>query len=452
METLSIENIAKAINAKCKGSAKVTSVSTDTRTIENGALFIALKGENFDGHKFMEKAVELGAVAVVSEYECENIENMIIVDDTQKALIDIARYYRTLFNVSTIGVTGSVGKTSTKEMIACILQYKAKTLKNEGNLNNEIGMPLTVLGLDCSYKYGVFEMGMSNFNEISQLSSICKPDIGVITNIGVSHIENLKTQDNILKAKLEILDYMPPDAPLILNGDDKFLRKVDEMTDHPVMYFGIDTSADIVAKDIRQVDKGTEFTICYYGKSIKAYLPTIGKHNIYNALAGFFVGFLCEMPPQDIVKAMSGYKNSGMRQNIDTKNGIIRITDCYNASPQSMRASLEVALTYPCSGKRVCVLGDMLELGEISEEEHIELGRDVARKNIDELVCYGELAKDIKRGAKMVGMKNARWFDNKNEAAEYLNSILIPGDLVLFKASRGIKLEDVIKQMDGDAQ
>lgn len=447
VEKMSLKKLSEAIGAKCRGDSEVSGVCIDTRKLKKGDLFVAIKGERVDGHDLIEQAFSLGASGAVSTHDIEGYDNIIIVEDTVKALMGLAKYYRSLFSVFTVGVTGSVGKTSTKEMIYTILNKAQKTLKTEGNFNNEIGLPLTVFELDSSYKNAVFEMGMSDFGEIKALAKICNPTIGVITNIGVSHIENLGSRENILKAKLEMVDEMPHDAPLVLNADDDMLCDVGGKIEHPIIYYGIENTADVTARDISQRGIETQFTISFYGKEIRASIPTIGRHNVYNALAAFCVGVIAQMKPEDIVSAMQHYHNYGMRQNISILNGITIIADCYNASPNSMEAAIDVITNIECEGKRMCVFGDMLELGDISEEAHLEVGRQVARTRVDMLICYGEGGKIIKRGAVMVGMKNVIHFQTKKEIALYLAENLQSGDAVVFKASRGVALENIIDDL-----
>ncbi|WMJ23763.1 UDP-N-acetylmuramoyl-tripeptide--D-alanyl-D-alanine ligase [Paludicola sp. MB14-C6] len=450
MERLSLQAIKNAVNGCGEYDCEIESVCIDTRKIEPNCLYIAIKGENFDGHTFIEQALQSGANAVLSEKPIEGESRIIVVEDTKQALLDLAKYYKSLFHVFTVGVTGSVGKTSTKEMIYTILNAKGKTLKTQGNFNNEIGMPMTMFALGKEYENAVLEMGMSDFGEISALTKVCTPNVGVITNIGVSHIETLKTQENILKAKLEITDGMEHDATLVLNADDPFLSKVNTMIDRPVLYYGIEASADVTASDIVQNETSTSFTINYYGKSIQAEIPTIGKHNVKNALAGFCVGLLADIPPEQIVASMKWYKNANMRQNVKKINGIIVIEDCYNASPDSMNAAIDVISNTNCNGRRFCVLGDMLELGDISEEAHVEVGKMVGRSRVDVLLCYGELAKEIKRGAIMMGMKNVFHFEEKENLVDYIKANVEPGDAIIYKASRGMKLEEVILAVNED--
>lgn len=448
MESISLKKLAEAVGAECTDDIEISSVCTDTRKIEKGCLFVALKGERFDGHEFLEQAYARGASAVLSERPAPGHTGVVLVKDTGRALLDLAKYYRSLFRVFVAGVTGSVGKTSTKEMIAAILSVSGKTLKTEGNLNNEIGMPLTVLRLDSECKNAVFEMGMSNFGEISALAKVCRPHVGVITNIGVSHMETLGSQENILKAKLEITDGMADDAPLILNGDDPFLRAVSGRMERPVLYYGIDSNADVTASDIQTGDGATSFTIHYYGRSLSASIPLVGRHNVYNALAGFCVGLVAEMKPEDIVRGMRQYKNAALRQNVTVKNGVTVISDCYNASPASMLAALDVLMNIGCTGRRIGVFGDMLELGSVSEESHVEVGKAACRAGVDILLCYGNRARGIQQGALSEGMKPVYHFTEKKVLAEFLRQTLRPGDAVIYKASRGMELEDVIKMVD----
>ena len=321
MEKLSLREIVKAVDGKFEGAESadldILSVSTDTRKITPGSLFIPIKGERFDGHDFIETAYAAGAAAVLSEIPVPGHECVVIVSDTRKAYLDLASYYRRRFPVTVVGVTGSVGKTTTKEMIADVLESQYHTLKTEGNLNNEIGLPATLLQLDSSYRAAVIEMGMSAFGEISRLSRCSAPNIGVITNIGESHIEYLGSREGILKAKLEILDGMDPHAPLILNADNDLLSGVINDLAREMIYYGIDNpNAEIRAIDIVEQNMTTKFDILYYGKTIHAVIPTVGKHNVLNALAAFTVGFVLDIAPEQIVEALSRYVPSGMRQKI----------------------------------------------------------------------------------------------------------------------------------------
>ncbi|MGI5959315.1 MAG: UDP-N-acetylmuramoyl-tripeptide--D-alanyl-D-alanine ligase [Massiliimalia sp.] len=446
---MTLKQIAQAVGGTVippEADGVVDYVSTDTRTIGQGSLFIAIQGERFDGHNFVPQAMESGAVAALVSKKPESSDPVILVEDTRKAYGDLAAWYRNQFSLFLVGVTGSVGKTSTKEMIYTVLSHKMKVLKTQGNLNNDIGLPKTLLELDDSHQGAVIEMGMSHFGEISYLSRICRPTLGVITNIGVSHMENLGSRENILKAKLEILDGMEPDGTLILNRDNDMLSTLYGKREN-TLWFGIDAPADVTAKDIVSQGSETQFTLCFQGKEYPAVIPVIGVHNVYNALAGFLVGIQVGMAPEEIIESFLVYQNSGMRQKISEYDGIKVIEDCYNASPDSMRSALNVIETIPCDGRRIAVLGDMLELGENSVRFHEEVGEMAAESGLDELICFGTEALHIQKGAKEKGFCQVSHFLDKGNMVSYLRKILKKGDAVIFKASRGIRLEEVTQAL-----
>ena len=314
---LTLKQIADAVGGKANAFGEITGISTDTRTIQKGDLYIALKGERFDGHDYIEKAFENGAAAVLSERECD--KPCVLVNDTGVALLSLAEYYRTLFNTAVIGITGSVGKTTTKEMVACVLESKYKTLKTKGNLNNQIGLPMTLFRLTADTQTAVIEMGMSGKGEISALSKTAKPDAAIITNIGYSHIEFFGSREAICEAKLEILDGMADDAPLILNADDDLL---DAFTDEnrPLVFYGIDNPmCDVRGINLKENGESTTFEILYGGENYIATIPTVGKHNVYDALAAFSAGLICSVPVGDIIEALKNYVPSGMRQRIEKR-------------------------------------------------------------------------------------------------------------------------------------
>lgn len=447
MEKLNLQEIISAVHGSYgyPADVEISDISTDTRTIKPGSLFIALKGENFDGHNFAAKAMELGAEAVVTERPVEGAR-CVIVDSTAKALLDCAGYYRSKFGVKVVGITGSVGKTTTKDMIALVVAQKYKTLKTQGNHNNEIGMPLTLFGLDKSYEAAVIEMGMSHEGEISRMSMCCQPDVAVITNIGVSHIENLGSQENILKAKLEILDGASYSAPLILSRDDKLLAGVQIHSDRKIYYYSISKKdCDVYASGVKTADNGITFTINYEGGKIPARINCLGEHNVKNALAAFCVGLALDIAPEDIVKGIGEFKPEGLRQNITVKDGVTYIVDCYNAAPDSMKASLSVLSQAQAEGKRICVLADMLELGKNAKTYHKNVGEYVQASKADLLYCFGENSQMYIEGAVKKGFNadNCRHFDSREELAEALGKVIAKGDAVLFKGSRGMKLEEV---------
>lgn len=451
MEDLTLYEIVKAVEGSYgyPSTEIISSVSTDTRKITKGCVFIALRGDKFDGHDFVKQAIELGAVAAITEKPVEGVK-CIIVDNTKKALADLARYYRSRFNPILVGVTGSVGKTTTKEMIALVLSGKYLTLKTEGNFNNEIGLPHTLLNLTSEHEAAVIEMGMSDFGEISMLSQIARPSIAVITNIGYSHIENLGSREGILKAKLEIIDGTSHDAPLILNGDDDMLANLKDEVNRDIVFYGINNpNVDVRATDVEVKDGVTTFVITYWGKTISAKLNCVGIHNVLNALAAFSVGIMAEIEPEKIVEKLAEFIPSGLRQSIVKKGEQTIIIDCYNAAPDSMKASLAILseLSPMPGGRRIAVLGDMLELGSMSQKLHEQVGEYVFNSKTDILVCYGNDSKYIAEKAKELGLLNSRFFSDKSETVSYLKEIIKKNDLLLFKASRGIKLEEVIEEI-----
>ena len=347
-----------------------------------------------------------------------------------------------------VGLTGSVGKTTTKEMTWFVLNEKFNALKTEGNLNNNIGLPRTLLRMDENTQAAVIEMGMSNRGEISELSLIAEPTVAIISNIGVSHMENLGSRENILKAKLEILDGLRENCPILLNGDDPYLAGA-VIENHPVIYYGIDDkTCDFRAINIEQCDESTEFDIVYEGKTQHAVIPTIGRHNVYNALAAFGTGMQLGVTPEEAVRGLAKYTPSGMRQRMKIVNGIKFIEDCYNASPDSQRAALKM-LSEIKADRKIAVLGDMLELGAISEESHRNAGLLAAKTKVDIFMTYGERSLASAEKARECGVREVYGFTDKKALADKLFETLKPGDAVLFKASRGMALEDVINDLYG---
>ena len=406
-------------------------------------MFVAIKGENFDGHDFVSQAEEKGAGLLMVSKTVDSRLPFVMVNDTRLAQLKLAEYYRKKFNIPVVGITGSVGKTTTKEMVSAALGQKFNVLKTQGNFNNDIGLPKMIFQLNEAYTAAVFEMGMSHLGEISLLTRAARPTVSVISNIGVSHIENLGSKENILKAKLEILEGMDENAPLILNGDDILLRNSD-IKNRKVIYYGIQNRrCDYYAENIRQFEETTSFDIVCGEKKQELTLPTIGLHNVYNALAAFAVGDLHAISFEEMAQALKHYEPSGMRQRIKKAKGITFIEDCYNASPDSQRSSLN-ALMLLESQRHIAVLGDMLELGEFSKKAHYDIGKYVADKNIDMLCTYGDRAKYIAQGAYDNGLNNIYTFDDKEKLGEFLIGELKEGDAVSFKASRGMKLEDAI--------
>ncbi|MBQ8670039.1 MAG: UDP-N-acetylmuramoyl-tripeptide--D-alanyl-D-alanine ligase, partial [Oscillospiraceae bacterium] len=342
-----------------------------------------------------------------------------------------------------VAVTGSVGKTTTKDFIACVVSAGYNTHKTQGNQNNEIGVPATIYGLTKEHGAAVVEMGMQGLGEILDLTLALHPTIGVITNIGVSHIERLGSRENILKAKLELCEGLEDGAPLFLCGDNDLLATVEEPRLETIFY-GIENPACAIrGGEIKEEGDSTSFVIMAEGQTWQAVIPCVGRHNVLNALAAFGVGRKLGIPAERCIAALADYQPSGMRQHIVRLGGVTMVEDCYNASPDSMRAALTTLKDYPCSGRRIAVLADMLELGHIAEESHRSTGK-LAAQCADMLFCYGPLGRLYAQGAAEAGLQQAQWFAQKADLAEALCGQVQPGDVVWVKASRGMKLEEVL--------
>lgn len=448
MEQITLDFILNATGGRLTRACfncKCDAVSTDTRTIKPGSLFIALRGDRFDGNAYLKTAFEKGAAVALAERPYPGWP-VVLVDDAHRAMRALAAAYRRRFSVPVVGVTGSVGKTSTKEMICAVLSQAFRTHKNAGNLNNLIGMPMSVFGLDHTHEAAVFEMGMSAFGEISALTQVAAPNIGVITNIGISHIEMLGSRENILKAKLEILEGMQPGGKLILNGDDDLLSTV--RTDRAdVITYGIENSACMyVAERVAGGPEGTSFRVRYPGGSIEACLPVAGRHNVYNALAAFAVGRALGMEPSKIAAGFLRYEPTGFRQKIEKMDGVTFVEDCYNASPDSMKAAFDVLNAVQPAGRKLAVLADMLELGKTAPEAHRAVGREAAANGVDILFSFGENARYYQEGFSEAKGAQGTHFEKKSALTDALCHTLQEGDAVLFKGSRGMRLEEIIQK------
>ncbi|HYE82690.1 MAG TPA: UDP-N-acetylmuramoyl-tripeptide--D-alanyl-D-alanine ligase [Clostridia bacterium] len=451
MEALSIGEIVSASKGRLMNPIQdltVTEVSIDSRRIKPGDMFIALQGESFDGHDFISKAVENGAALVVTHKPLNECGiPYILVEDTLKALQDIARYYRSRFRIPFVAITGSSGKTTSKDMIASVLSQRYRVLKTEGNMNNAIGLPLTLLKLQYNHEIAVLEMGMNSPGEIELLSDIVRQDISVISNVGTAHIEKLGSRKNILKAKLEILAYFNSDSTAVINGDNDMLASL-HSEDYLIVRYGLEDGNDIRAYEIEEKgEEGIFFKVDLDGKqeSFKVLLP--GIHNVYNALSAIAIARLFSVEAEDIRKGLQSFKPSKMRMDIiNTGNGIKIINDAYNANPESMRAAMNVLQSLSSGSRSVCIFADMLELGDTSEKEHYGIGEYAAASGVDVIVASGNFSGAVIRGAEASGMdsKNVYAFPTKEEAAFQLEKILKPGDIVLVKGSRSMKMEYIV--------
>lgn len=452
MQPLKISEIVKATGGVLIAgdeNHEIKNITTDSRKAK-GALFVPLAGENVDGHLFLESAFSNGATASLTEKEFNGGKNVIKVLDTYAAIRDIAEFYKQKYPVKTVAIVGSVGKTTTKDMVAGVLSTEKNTQKTQGNFNNHLGVPLTVFTVEKEHEMLVLEMGMSGFGEIDMLAKIGKPDVVVMTNIGTSHIEKLGSQENIFKAKTEFIKYFTKDNVVIANGDDKFLSHVGELGDFKTVYYGIDNPENnVFAKDIKNLGtSGLEFTICDAGKEIKAKVLTPGIHNVYNALAAYCAGKEFGYSDENIVAGLKSCEMTKMRMEIEEFSDVRIIKDYYNAAPDSIRASL--AVMKDCeSTRKIAVLGDVLEMGEFAKAAHTELGDDVLKNKTDVLVTAGENAKFIAKRAKELGLLEVYSFDSTDEAADFMRDFTKPGDVVLIKASHGMKFEKIYNKIKG---
>ncbi len=440
-------------------SAEIRSFVTDSRKATPGCMFVALKGENTDGNKYLESAIDNGACCVLAEREPER-GTAIVTDDALKALQTMAKRFLDTRRPRVYAVTGSVGKTTTKEFIYSVINKGFVTQKTAGNYNSIIGLPLTVLEVKEGCEALVLEMGMSGFHEIEVMSEIAKPDVAVITNIGTSHMQILGSQENILKAKLEITSGMKPGSTLVLNGDDRLLwQKRGELKEnYNVLYYAyINEDADYrithpefrggcLSFDLKRPDGSTVYGIT---------APTVGMHNVYNAAAAYICGSVSGMSDALIKEGIAAFENTGMRQKVYKKGDYTIVCDCYNAAPESMKASLSALMTLvrECSGRTHALLGEMLELGESSAAMHRDVGMTAFDMGLNYLYTYGEAAKEYAVGAMIEGMKdeNMVCFDDGTPFEDVAAKILEkcrPNDVILFKASRAVGLERAVEAFE----
>lgn len=454
MRNLTIHSIAKACGGEIYDfghdikTQEAKSVVIDSRLAEEGSIFIATKGERVDGHSFIDQVFDKGALAVICEVLPENCKGVCIkVNDSFQALKDIALFYRNQLDLKIVGVTGSVGKTTTKEMIAKVLSEKYSVLFTQGNFNNEIGVPLTLLRIRDEHEAAVVEMGINSFGEMTRLTTMVKPDICVITNIGVCHLEKLIDRDGVLRAKTEIFSGLSKEGFAVLCGDDDKLITVKEVNGKKPVFFSYeDTNADYYADNI--LDKGllgSSFMI--NGSAINSFEADIrmpGKHMISNALAATAVGKLLDMKEEEIQSGLSKCRAMGGRNEISELDGMMVIDDCYNANPTSTKAGIDLLMK--SEGKKVAILGDMLELGEFTDSLHAEVGKYAIEKGVDSLVCIGPISKNMYEGAKAAGGNSVFWYETVEEACNSIKSYAVSDSCVLIKASHGMHLEKVLEK------
>jgi UDP-N-acetylmuramoyl-tripeptide--D-alanyl-D-alanine ligase len=450
MEYISLEEILEAVEGKLyhKGSnLNYNDISIDTRKIAEGNIYIAIKGEVFNGNDFVEEAVQKGALlCIVDEisFDVNKIKNSTIikVDDTKKALKSLAKYYRSKLDLKVIGVTGSTGKTTTKDLIAAALSSKYKVFKTKGNFNNEIGLPLMIFNLDSSYDIAVLEMGMNNLNEIHRLADIARPDIAVITNIGISHIENLGSRKNILKAKLEITDFFNKNGLLIVNGENDLLSNL-EMKNINLIKVGFEEKFSYYSEKVSLFEESIEYNVVEESKllSPRISINVPGKHNVLNSLLAVVCGRVLGLEISQINEGFKKLEATSMRLDLIRCPRYSIINDCYNASPDSMKAALDVQSNM--KGKRkIAVFGTMKELGSESYNGHKEVAHYAKLKGIDLLISIGDTEEAYREGFQ--NDDKFVHFDSVEEAGQYIKSLLQAGDLILFKASRSMKFENLV--------
>lgn len=454
---MTIENITSACGGTFVGDRslllkEIAGAVTDSRQVQKDYLFIPIKGARVDGHDFIPQVFEKGALVVLSDHALDVQEPYILVNSTTEAMKKIAAFYRTQLNCKVVGITGSVGKTSTKEMIASVLEQRYKVLKTEGNFNNEIGLPLTIFKIRAKHEVAVLEMGISDFGEMHRLASMAQPDIGVITNIGLCHLENLGTRDGILQAKTEMFDHLTPDGTVILNGDDDKLSTKREVNGKPVIFYGVgaesafDISKSIYATDIQNLGlEGMRAQIHTPQGAFEAQIPIPGEHNVYNALAGTAVGLELGLTIREIAQGIAAVQTIAGRTNLLHVNGMTVIDDCYNANPVSMKASIDVLAH--TSGRRIAVLGDMGELGEDEKRLHREVGEAVAKSGIDALFCTGELSRELADAASENPDCEVFYLETGDQLIDRLLSYVKPEDTVLVKASHFMEFPKVVEAL-----
>ncbi len=452
MKSLTVDKIAEVVGGKYIGprslrNDRITSVSIDSREVEPGGLFVCIRGARVDGHSFALRAVEeRGALLCLAEEELTTVP-YIRVTSTRKALRDLAAYYRTLFRIPIVGIVGSVGKTTAKELTARVLSRRFLTLKTPENLNNELGVPLTILSLREEHEAAVVEMGISDFGEMRLLARIVRPDICVLTSIGYCHLEKLGDLQGVLKAKSEVFEFMEPDSVAILNGDDELLRNLDTGTRR--ILYGAGPWNDVRAENVENLGfDGVSCDICFDDERVFALIPAFGSHIVYGALAAAAVGRILGDSGEEILRGIADYRPVGGRASVTDTGFITLIDDCYNANPNSMAAAIRSLSSIRAlsgdHGKRVAILGDMKELGADSAHLHRLMGKLAAECGIDSLVCCGEDAKNIYDAYLAAGGKKARYYLKRGDFEPDLRECIEKGDVVLVKASHSMGFEELV--------
>ncbi len=450
MLELNLQEIVKATKGTLLKEAdvkEIKAVSTDTRKIEEGTMFIALKGENFNGNNYVLDAFNKGAkIAIVDEVKCDLNElkedvALIKVQNTGRALMDLAKFYREKLGLKVVGITGSAGKTSTKDLVAAVLSDKYKVFKTKGNFNNEIGLPLMILELDSTYDVAILEMGMRGLGQIKELAEIASPDLGIITNIGISHIEILKTRENILKAKMEIATFFDKNNTLVVCGNDDFLGALPE-AQYKIVKTGVGENFEIGAKNIALEELSSKFTVYDGEKEEEFSLDMPGEHNISNLMLGIAIAKELGVSFEEMKRGLKNIEATSMRLELIKKDGFSILNDCYNSSPVAVKSAIDVMKNIE-GKRRIAVLGTMRELGHKSEEAHMEIGKYAKENGIEKVLCFGDFSENIKEGYG----EGCTVYENKEELIKDLLNIICEGDIILVKASRSLKFEEITKAL-----
>lgn len=450
MEKLSLAEVAQVTGAEKNSDAEIyfDGVSTDSRKITTNMLFVALKGENFNGESFAKDALKNGATAVLVSKTAKRVPEGVVlkVDDTLTAYSQIAGAWRNRFDIPIIAVTGSNGKTTTKDLTAAALTGLGNVNKTSGNFNNEVGVPMTLLELNDKHKAAVVEIGMRGLGQIESLAEVVKPTIGIVTNVSETHFELLGSIENIARAKGELVEAIQTGGTIILNADNRHTAAMKKLAGAGVnvVTYSLEGGADLVAKNILIGSVATEFTLSYGGKDYDFEIPMIGRHNVSNALAAIAAGLTVGLSVEEIQRGISTLTTTKMRFEVIRRDGLTIVNDAYNASPASMRVAIKT-MSEVYGGRLIAVLGDMLELGDISERVHKEIGAELVENKFDTLITLGELGKFIAAGAREAGLENVYTFDTHEAAAKKILELVRVGDTILFKASHVMHMEKIIE-------
>lgn len=450
MNKLTLAEVAQVTGAAVNSDAEISfeCVTTDSRKVTSGSLFVALKGEIFNGEDFAADALGKGAAAViVSKSFDKNLAGVVLkVDDPLTAYGQIAGAWRDRFNIPVVAVTGSNGKTTTKDLTAAALNGLGHVNKTSGNFNNEVGVPMTLLELNDKHTAAVVEIGMRGRGQIESLAQVVKPTIGIVTNVSEAHIELLGSIENIARAKGELVEAIPEGGTIILNTDNRHTAGMRNLAGAGVnvVTYGLEAPADVTAKDVLIGSVSTEFTLTYRGEDFDFEIPMLGRHNVSNALAAIAAGLTVGLSVEEIQRGISTLTTTKMRFEVIRRDGLTIVNDAYNASPASMRVAIKTASEI-YNGRLIAVLGDMMELGEISEAVHREIGAELVENKFDVLITLGELGKFIAAGARDAGLKDVYTFDTHEDAAKKILELVRDGDTILFKASHVMHMEKIIE-------